>query len=580
MAGKNKILIVSDDSSLVERLTAELLNRGYLLCTAKPDVIQTVFDEVPHLIIIDASYGDEEGKKIAADVKDDMVVKYIPIILLVDGESDVRLGKVVDFCLRRSEKAEKVARLVEETLAKNYNELDLNPLTHLPGVRSSVSCIEHAIQSKKPFSICCVDLSDLSAFNGSYGVGRGDEVIVRLAKIAGSALKREGAADDFLGHLGGDDFIIVTHSDRAVPVSEAVIRDFDAAVGGYYDVEDRRKGYIVQPSHEGVSTRYPLMGLSIAIVHCNPRGPGSMVEFSRIAGELKKTMKGQKGSCYVKYRQSAKDQSHRGGKNGPSLKVCFPTRKSVRVAGLETGNTQKERVVTGILQERKIKTLYQPIVDLKTKTVVGYEALTRAVPERLFPDITQLFVDARECGLVKDLDKLCIDTALKSGQSIAPGRKLFMNLNHETLIDEALMRDIFSGRGKIAPKDIVIEVTEQSILRSFDKVREALAELRDQGASVAIDDVGGGAVSLRDVAILKPDYIKFDRSLIRQIDTSVTKQQIVLSLKIFAAGIQAVTTAEGIETKEEYEVALACGILLGQGYYFAKPGEPFPDLII
>jgi len=126
----------------------------------------------------------------------------------------------------------------------------------------------------------------------------------------------------------------------------------------------------------------------------------------------------------------------------------------------------------------------------------------------------------------------------------------------------------------------VIEVTEQSILRSFDKLHDAMMELKEQGVSVAIDDLGGGAVSLRDVAILKPEYIKFDRSLIRQIDTSTTKQQIVLSMILFARGIQAQTTAEGIETKEEYETARMCGVNLGQGYYFARPGTPSRGLFL
>jgi EAL domain-containing protein (putative c-di-GMP-specific phosphodiesterase class I) len=82
---------------------------------------------------------------------------------------------------------------------------------------------------------------------------------------------------------------------------------------------------------------------------------------------------------------------------------------------------------------------------------------------------------------------------------------------------------------------------------------------------------------LRDVAVLKPDYIKFDRFLIRQIDTNIMKQQIVLSMILFANGIKAQTTAEGIETKEEYETVLMCGVDLGQGYYFARPGPALPS---
>jgi EAL domain-containing protein (putative c-di-GMP-specific phosphodiesterase class I) len=179
---------------------------------------------------------------------------------------------------------------------------------------------------------------------------------------------------------------------------------------------------------------------------------------------------------------------------------------------------------------------------------------------------------------VKELDKLCVDSALRMGQGIEKDKKLFLNLNHETLLDSKLMKTLFTEKGVIGFKNIVIEITEQSILRSFEKMRDALLELKEQGVSVAIDDVGGGAVSLRDVALLKPDYIKFDRSLIRQIDTNVTKQQIVLSMILFANGIQAKTTAEGIETKEELETVKMCGVNLVQGYFLSRPGPPFPVL--
>ncbi len=177
--------------------------------------------------------------------------------------------------------------------------------------------------------------------------------------------------------------------------------------------------------------------------------------------------------------------------------------------------------------------------------------------------------------MVRQLDRLCLDMALKNGQGLPADKKLNLNLNHETLIDQKSIKHLFSEKGAIGFKSIVIEITEESILGSFQKMRETLSELKDQGASVAIDDIGGGAVSLRDVAILKPDYLKFDRSLIRQIDKNTTKQRIVLSMLLFASGIGATTTAEGIETKEEYEAVLACGVHLGQGYYFARPAKQF-----
>jgi len=575
---KSKILLIADDAALCDGLCRELLKEDYLFSRPQENVMQSVFDEVPHLIIIDEDFDDGEGRSIASSIKEDAVLQYIPILLLVNSDQSRKKNDVVDFCVKKNRSVEKLIPFIRQTLTKNYNELDLNPLTHLPGTRSSVLRIENAIQSKQLFAVSCVDLSNMTAFNSAYGVARGDEIIRRLASIIKEVLRKSGGEDDFLGHLGGDDLIILTRSEQAVQISEAVIHDFDGAIQDYYDPHDRHLGYIVQRNKEGQLTHYPIMGVSIAIVQNDHMPLSEMSQISQIAGQLKRYMKGLPGSCYIKYRRAYKQLE---GKNSAAVEVHFPSKMtSIRVSTASPDSEKYSHFFNTCISEKKIQTFYQPIVDMQTKKVVGYEALTRGAPGNPFDDAAMLFSVARESGRVKELDKLCVDFALRSGQAMGPDMKLFLNLNHETLIDSKVMQTLFSEKGVIGFKNIVIEVTEQSLLRSFDRVREALLELKEQGVSVAIDDVGGGAVSLRDVAILKPDYMKFDRSLIRQIDASATKQQIVVSMKVFANGIQAMTTAEGIETKQEYEAVLACGINLGQGYYFARPGKPFPVVAI
>jgi len=317
------------------------------------------------------------------------------------------------------------------------------------------------------------------------------------------------------------------------------------------------------------------MSVSIAIVSNQTAGIEEVSQVSHVAGELAKTMRTMPGSCYALYHPSQKKPEKDTPEN--SHEIHFPGKmKSVVIPGSTANPDQYVAFFYSILKEKQIQTLYQPLVDLKQKRVVGYEALSRPILYYPSNEASTLFGVARQTNHVKELDRLCVEFALKSAQTIAQDAKLFLNLNHETLLDPVEMRDLFADKGSIGFKNIVIEITEQSILRSFDKLRKALAELKEQGVGIAIDDVGGGAVSLRDVAMLKPDYIKFDRSLIRQIDVSTTKQQILLSLILFAKGIGAVTVAEGIETKEECEASLICGIQLAQGYYFARPGKPFP----
>ena len=579
MEAYHKILLLIEHPALKGSLSGGLSGCQYHFLTPTEDIIQKIFDEVPHLIVIDEDFNHGEGRKFASQIKEDLVLKFIPIILLTNDKALV--AREPEVCLElyysKERNLESLVHHIDQTLEENYNELDLNPLTHLPGSRSTVLKIERAIRAKKLFAVCCVDLSDLGAFNSAYGDARGDEVIIRLSKIIVEALKTQGSPDDFLGHLSGDNFIIVIPYDLAVTVSEAIIYDFDAQIHKFYDREDSKNGYLLQRNNEGFLMHYPIMNVSVVIVHDENKPLMEISEIGRIAGTLKKYTKVLPGSYYIKYRH--RPQTADNVKAGESIEVQFPNKmKSMKVMPPAQEPDKYSVFFNAILSGHKIDTAYQPIVDLNAGKVIGYEALTRIRAEDFTMQPTLLFSIARESGKIKELDKICVEAALMNGQKLESDKKMFINLNLETLTDHKIMKQLFSKRDAIGFRNIVIELTEQSILRSFEKVRDALFELKEQGVSVAIDDVGGGAVSLRDVAILKPDYIKFDRSLIRQIDSNSTKQQIVLSMILFANGIHAVTTAEGIETKEEFDMVQGLGVSLGQGYYFAKPGKPFPEV--
>ncbi len=575
---KTKILVVTDDKGLLKSLVKNLGKTVFEIFNPKKEgILQAVFDEVPHLIVVDEAHDGLKGKQLALSFKQDIVLKYIPIVLVLEKKETLLIKEmmVIEDFFEKSNDVKFLAGSIRQVLKKSSNEMDVNPLTHLPGTRSTILRLEQAIESKKKYSVVCIDLTGLAAFNKAYGDSRGDEIIIRTSEILKKAIRLYGEPKNFLGHLGGDDFIILTTPECSVPLCEAVIQNFDSEVAGFYDTEDRERGHLVQRNSEGELKRFPIMSLSAAVVDNAKISFKEASEISCIAGELAKTMRTMPGSCYSLYRPIQKKSVKATPEN--THEVHFPgNMKSVVIPGSTTNPDQYAAFFYAILKEKKIQTLYQPLVDFKQKCVVGYEALSRPILHYPSNEASTLFGMARQTNHVKELDCMCVEFALKRAQAMAQNLKLFLNLNHETLLDRAEMSKLFKDKGAIGFKNIVIEITEQSILRSFDKIRVALAELKEQGVSVAIDDVGGGAVSLRDVAQLKPDYIKFDRSLIRQIDVSTTKQQILMSLILFAKGIGATTVAEGIESREECEAARMCGINLGQGYYLARPGEPFP----
>jgi diguanylate cyclase (GGDEF)-like protein len=529
--------------------------------SSEEDFVQAVFDDPPHLLVIDEDFKKGEGRNIALMFKEDLVLKHIPIVLLIGQDETVRRVKdvAIDFFFKKDGPADELRLFVKKVLAENFNELDLNPLTGLPGFRSTVLRVEHANRSQSAFSVLCVDLTNLGGYNKIYGDARGDDIIAELSRILQEVVRRHGTADDFLGHLGGDDFILVTDVKTSVAIAEHVIERFDETIPNFY--------------HEEKS---PPEFMTVSIVIVDKEGPAGieMSQVGYVAGQLKQYTKTLSGSSYMKYhaRPGALPPQHL------PFEVRLPSqRRSVQVSPRAGDGERPITFLDQLIREKRLRTVYQPIVDMKTKKIVGYEALTRSTGDQAV-EPSHLFEMARTAGRVRDLDRLCVECALETGQALGPGQKLFLNLNHETLLDAQTVKGLFAGKGKIGFENLVIEVTEQSLLRSFNQIREALMELKNQGVSVAVDDVGGGAVSLRDVTVLKPDYIKFDRSLVRQVDSNIPKQQVILSMILFAESLQATTIAEGIETRKEYEALKMCGIPLGQGYYFAKPGPAFPEL--
>ena len=150
------------------------------------NVLEQVFDEVPHLLVIDEDFKMGEGRAAAFEVKEDGILKYIPIILWI--ENDTRIFKekdqAIDYFVYKDETSlQKLIDCIHSALSENTHELDLNPLTRLPGAQSSLLRIERAARSKKPFAVCFIDLSNLSVYNNVYGDSRGDELIITLSRL-------------------------------------------------------------------------------------------------------------------------------------------------------------------------------------------------------------------------------------------------------------------------------------------------------------------------------------------------------------------------------------------------------------
>jgi len=203
--------------------------------------------------------------------------------------------------------------------------LDASPLTRLPGGISVGTVLEKRIADRTPFAFCLIDIDHFKAYNDRYGYGRGNELIRHTAGLIEEAVKQRGGKDDFVGHIGGDDFAVITDYGLFGDICGELIRRFDETVADFYDPADREAGYFVGKNRQGEEIRFPLATLSIAVV-TNRRGRlENHIQVGEIAAELKEYAKSIPGSNYV-VDQRRRGEDRRSSPGGPKI-VEFPGKK-------------------------------------------------------------------------------------------------------------------------------------------------------------------------------------------------------------------------------------------------------------
>jgi EAL domain-containing protein (putative c-di-GMP-specific phosphodiesterase class I) len=227
----------------------------------------------------------------------------------------------------------------------------------------------------------------------------------------------------------------------------------------------------------------------------------------------------------------------------------------------------------------QVMTLYQPILNLETLTVLGHEVFTRGPAGGPFEDAERLFALAERTGRLLELERLCRNRALSSvGRHLPPNTKLFLNTSARALADSDVAGPGFikavEERG-LRHSDVILEITERVALEERQSYREVLRSLKQEGFGIAIDDMGAGYSSLQALVEVEPDYLKFDVSLVRNIDRSLIKRSLLETLVDLARRIGAQVIAEGIEVESELHTLRELGVPLGQGRYLGPP-VPLP----
>lgn len=319
---KKKILIVDDSRFFREQMHRTLAAAGYDTITAHNGerALELVRAEKPDLVLLDVEMPDLSGFDVCRILRSSDSNNLMPVIMITakDDLDDKLIGLELgadDYITKPFNERELLSRL-RNTLLRIDRNRSANPLTGLPGNLEIQREVESRIAKGLPFAVVYLDLDNFKSFNDVYGFAQGDLALKMTADIMAEQVRLFGNIDDFAGHIGGDDFVIITSPDKAETLCREYIFHFDERIRSLFHKEDLARGFISTTNRKGEIETFPITSVSLAIVTNERRRFSSHLEVSAIASELKKKLKSMPGSQYMRDRRSDKAQA-----KGPAFPV-------------------------------------------------------------------------------------------------------------------------------------------------------------------------------------------------------------------------------------------------------------------
>jgi EAL domain-containing protein (putative c-di-GMP-specific phosphodiesterase class I) len=239
--------------------------------------------------------------------------------------------------------------------------------------------------------------------------------------------------------------------------------------------------------------------------------------------------------------------------------------------------SKSRKELLDIIHNENITVLAQPIMNLNSGEIFGWEILTRGPQNSAFHTPAELFDFAYQADLLSKMEFLVIKKAFGEISSRRIREQVFINVTPVTLCHPLFLNQLLAALTEysdISASQIVLEITERHAIRDFAYMGALMANYRSHGFRFAVDDAGAGYSSLQTISELIPDMIKIDRSVIQNIDQLVVKQSLLRALLLFAENINCQVIAEGVESQAEADILYEMQVQMGQGFYFARP-EPF-----
>lgn len=296
-------ILVVDSEAGTNSIAVEVLSAaGYAANFApRPGLIQSMIQETPpNCIVVPYELkGALPGVSLAEDLKNDTIYGHLPMLITLSAQDlpSVDWGKlkVDEFLLAPYTGQELLAR-VQICLARAQRDLNANPLTGLPGNIAIIREAEARLSRGDNFAVAYLDLDHFKPFNDKYGFIRGDEVLRMTARVVVNAARGTKSDLSFVGHVGGDDFVLIAPSELIEGACEEILRNFDLLIPNFYDEEDRIRGAIHSIDRQGDTSTFSTMTCSIAVIDAAAHAVKHVAEISARAAQVKKYAKSIKGS--------------------------------------------------------------------------------------------------------------------------------------------------------------------------------------------------------------------------------------------------------------------------------------------
>jgi diguanylate cyclase (GGDEF)-like protein/PAS domain S-box-containing protein len=479
-----------------------------------PDDREIVRERMRHLV---ESRADQRGRNRV--IRADGRIAWVEASLrLVRNPATGAGSEIVAVVRDVTEQVENEAR-IEQIAGTDY-------LTQLPNRRAFLAALEMALGRGAPCALLYVDLDNFKPINDTHGHLAGDDVLIEVAH----RLRREAPQDALVSRLGGDEFAILLAESRAATapvVAERILVALAAPIQTSCVVAEISAsiGISLSPDH-GTDTESLLHAVDMAMYNAKRLGTAHHLVFSEDMEEERR----EAAIHHLRLRQA---------------------------------------IMAG-----EIIPYYQPLVDLRSRRLIGMEVLARwRHPERGILPPSE-FIDAAErAGLIGLMFESILRQASQDAARWPDGLKIAVNMSPLQLQDATLsgtVLDILSQTG-LSPLRLELEVTETGIVHDLGTAKRVLAMLRTAGIRVALDDFGTGYASLRMVKELAVDRLKIDRSFVVALASAPESGRYVSAIIGLARALGLGTTAEGIEDAATMRRIAAMGCDLGQGYYFGRP---------